>query len=1130
MKNLITFSVEKAITVFMVVIAVAVFGVVSFTRLTTDLFPSINVPFAIVVTPYPGATPQEVEQSVSIPLENAFQTTTNVQAVTSTSNENFSIVTLEFNQNTDMDSAVIEMRENINTILDGFPDAVGFPNIIRINPDLLPIMTFSVTFQDKDLAELTTWVEEDMRPRIERVPGVATFDVNGGFASDLRITLDQAALDTVNQAIKDAFEPFGDVPDILLDQDTVTQLIQAQNLGFPAGFVRLDGLDYLVRVGDPVGSLEALEQLVLFDVDVPFAQLPKVTLEDIATVEFVDANDRQYARVNGVDAISVTIQKSSAFAITEVTNAVNEVLEELQDENAELSVVVLLDQGEFIDQATGGVLNNLILGGILAVLVLLFFLRNIRVTFVVGIAIPVSLLFAIILIYLSGITLNIVSLGGLALGIGMLVDNSIVVIENIFRMKKEGASTKDAAIKGTTQVAGAITASTLTTIGVFAPIIFIEDFVREIFFQLALTIAFSLIASLVIALTFVPAVANRVIRVNKEKRTPFFDALKRVYRTVLKGFFKLKLVVIAGVLILFVVSLLAAISNGFEFFPPTDDGALNATITVPEDEIFVFETFTNDLEDIYERLAVLPDIDSIGITLGGGGFNLFGGGGGTTANVNIVLSDNRRLSTIQMRDEVARILSDEFGHLESSVFGNDGDAGFLVGSGVEILLQGPDLEVLREEALAITQGLEGIEGLRDVNPGFGRSTNDIKITVDKEVAIQQGLTVAQVLGIVANRLESPQRVTSILIDGASYDVFVFNEGQAPRETIASLDELRQLPVGMNPINEQPVLLSMVAEVSIVPGFASIQRLNGTRSLTITADVETGFNASLLAEDVQAMMDELTLPAGYQMTLQGESEEIAAAVNNLLLVGLLGIAIVYMIMASQFQSLIYPFIIMITIPLAFTGGLGVLYLANMPVSIVAILGLIILAGVVVNNGIVLVDYINQLRGEGYELREAIELAGETRLRPIFMTALTTILALTGLAFGFGEGAELTQPLALTAIGGLVYATFLTIFVVPIMYDLVTRRGRLIFGGFLAIVATVGALALNDLFGLLEAALFGGGMLLLSVVIIVWPFNRKKTTPTVIEETPNHQATPQPKKTPRQPDFEAILKRVEDHDDR
>ena len=1111
MKNLITFSVEKAITVFMVVIAVAVFGVVSFTRLTTDLFPSINIPFAIVVTPYPGATPEEVERAVTIPLENVFGTTTNVQSVSTTSNENFSLVTVEFTQNTDMDSAVIEMREGINAIVDSFPDAVGFPNIIRINPNLLPVMTFSVTYEGKSLEDLTTWVDTDLRPVIERVPGVATFDVSGGFESEIRITLDQSKINAINTTLREAFEPFGDVPDIALDKDTIQALINAQNFAFPAGFVRLDGLDYLVRVGDDIQSFEALSQLVLLDVDVPFATLPKVTLEDVATIEFIDANELQYSKVNGSDAITISLQKGSEFAITEVTNAVNAALASIEDDHNGLSVVMLLDQGEFIDQSTGSVIRNLILGGVLAILVLLFFLRNIRVTFVVGVAIPVSLLFAIILIYLSGITLNIVSLGGLALGIGLLVDNSIVVMENIFRLKRDGASNKEAAITGTHQIAGAIVASTLTTVGVFAPIIFIEDFVREIFLQLALTITFSLVASLVIALTFVPAVAHRIIRVEKEKDSKFLIGIKNVYRKTLLGFFKLRVFVLLGVLALFVLSVVGAVSNGFEFFPATDEGTLNGQIRFPQDEVFDFNRFSEDLDAVYARLSELEAIDSIGITLGGGGFGFFGGGGGTTANFNIVLKADRTQSTAQVRDVVADLLSTEFATYETTVFGTDSGPGFLVGSGVEILLQGPDLAVLREQAQRLTDRLEEIEGLRDVDPGFGRLTNDIKVTVDKEVAIQNGLTNAQVLGVVAQYLATPQRVTNVLIDGVRYDVFLFDEGQETRRSITDLSVLENLVVGMNPVSQQPVLLSTVAEVSIVPGFASISRLDGARSLRITADVETGFNASLLAGDVEAMMADFVLPPGYQMTLEGESQEVGSAVNNLLLVALLGIAIVYMIMASQFQSLIYPFIIMITIPLAFTGGFGVLYLAGFPVSVVALLGLIILAGIIVNNGIVLVDYTNQLRAQGLELKEAIIEAGQTRLRPIFMTALTTILALTGLALGIGEGAELTQPLALTSIGGLVYGTFLTIFVVPIMYDLVTRRGRLIFAGFLLMVGLLGGAIVFDLVGLFEGALTLGVGVALSALVLVSKFFMKPKT-----ETPEDTV-----------DFEALLARVREH---
>ena len=1042
MKNLIKFSVEKSITVFMVIIAVTIFGVVSFTRLTTDLFPSVNVPFAVVITPYPGATPEDVELNVTAPLETVFQTTTNILEVTTTSSENLSLVVLEFLPNTNMDSAVAEMRESLNTIENSLPDGIGYPSIIKLNPNSLPVYNFSLSYEGYDLETLTAWVEDVVQPRVERVPGVASFDVSGGYVKEIRIRLDQTAMDDYNNSLQAAFAALPQAPDFTLDEDYISNIIQAQNLAFPAGFVEIDGLSYLVRVGDDIDGLSALEDLVIVDFQLPGSSLEPLKLSDVASVAFEDAIGNQYSKVNGEDAISITIQKSSEFAITEVTSGVTEALEELQAEYSALEVTTLLNQGEVIDQSVNGVLSNLILGDVLAVIVLLIFLRNVRVTFVVGIAIPISLTFAIILIYLSDITLNVVSLGGLALGIGMLVDNSIVVIENIFRLKREGASKKEAVLQGTTQVAGAITASTLTTVGVFLPIIFIEDFIREIFLQLALTIAFSLVASLLIALTFVPAIASRVLKVKKSEDLDKPTWIKTVYRKILTVFMRFRFIVFTVVIGLFALSVIGSVSNGFEFFPATDEGTLTGTITVPEDEPLDFALFSEQLDTIIDEIAELDNVKSIGVTLGGGGFGFLGGNDTGSANINIVLAEDRDLTTSQMRDQVAEILN-KYDTLDNTVQGTENSTGFLVGSGVEILIQGPDLENLRQVSLDISSMLENTEGLRDIDDGLGRTAQEIKVTVDKEEAIKYNLTVAQVLGIVSQSLRTPEEVTTLSLAGELFTVKIFDELDTPTAQAENIESFESIIVSVDGMGN-PVTLSQVATIEEVSGFSSINRIDGARSVTVSAGVESDFNASLLAEDIQAMIDDYEAPAGFSITLQGESEEIAEAINTLLLAATLGIIIVYMIMASQFQSLKYPFIIMITIPLAFTGGLGILYVFGLPVSVVAILGLIVLAGVIVNNGIVLVDYINQLREEGYELKEAILHAGETRLRPIFMTALTTILALTGLAAGFGDGTELTQPLALTSIGGLVYGTFLTIFVVPIMYDSMTRHLRRILG--------------------------------------------------------------------------------------
>ncbi|MFP4286074.1 MAG: efflux RND transporter permease subunit [Candidatus Izemoplasmataceae bacterium] len=1091
MKGLINFSVQKAITVFMVVIAVSIFGVVSFTRLTTDLFPNVNVPFAVVITQYPGATPDEVESQVSVPLESVFQTTTNIEQVTSMSSENVSTVVLEFNASADMDSAIIEMRENLNLVLDTLPDEASNPIIIRLNPDLLPVMTFSVTYEGKDLQALTEWVDDELTPRIERVPGVASLSISGGYDSEIRVMLDQEAIDDYNNLIPDEM-------DFEIDKDVIEGLLTAQNFAFPAGFVKVEGVDYLVRVGDGISSFEEVENLVLFDLGFPGG---KLTLSDIATVTYAPANEQVYSKVNGENALTITIQKQSDFATTDVTEAINATLSEILSEDDQVGITTLLDQGEYIESATSSVVNNIIIGAALAIIILFIFLRSFRVTFIVGVAIPISLLFAVVLIYLSGITLNLVSLGGLALGIGMLVDNSIVVMENIFRLKKQGASNKEAAIKGTYQVAGAITASTLTTIGVFLPVMFIEDFIREIFYQLALTVTFSLIASLGIALTLVPSISTKVLNedetLDDTNETSSFSKIKAIYTKILEGFFKVKYVAIFAVLALFVGSIYLATSNGFEFFPASDEGTLNVTLEIDPNEPVTFDEFTESLDDLYEDLSAYDDIETVGISLGSGNFNLMQNST-DSANLNIVLKQDRTLSTQAMSDEITNILETNYSDFVFEITGTQGDISALTGSGIQLELKGPDLTVLREQADLLAAELDGIEGIEEIDKGFGRETQEIKITVDKDEAIKYGLTVGQILEFFGNYLSGPSAIGSVNINAHTYDITVYDEGETDREDINDLDSLRNLVVGqtLDPLDPQPVLLSDVAEVTVEPGFASINRVDGSRALTMDATLESGYNATLVSEDVAEVVEDYDLPTGYEINILGESEETMNALTNLLLAGVLAIAIVYMIMASQFQSLTYPFIIMITIPLAFTGGFMVLFMFDLPVSIVAVIGLIILAGVVVNNGIVLVDYINQLREEGYELKEAIYEAGRIRLRPIFMTALTTILALMGLALGLGEGSELIQPIGLTAVAGLIYATFLTIFIVPLMYDIVTRKGRYIFGAFFALSALAAAIY----FTLSSLALALGFYTLTIIIILLMIFlpKRKKEDKVTIND--------------------------------
>jgi len=1072
MRNLIKFSVEKAITVFMVVIAVIIFGVVSFNRLTTDLFPDVNIPYAVVVTTYPGASHEEVEQEVTVPLENILLTTTNIKEVQSVSQENFSMIILEFSPATRMDNAVVEMRESLNFVLDDLPENASNPNIIRLNPDMLPVMNFSVSYEGIDLAELTAWVNEELSPRVERVEGVASLNLRGGYDSEIRVMIDADALQAVNDEIDTALSELKDIlqaggqelpedfPDLTIDKNHIGNILNAQNFSFPAGFLNIENAAYLVRVGDGLEDIDTIRNLILFEFDAPMPQVnfPTVRIDDVATTDFVSARDQQYSKVNGSEAITISIQKGSEYATTNVTGGINDVLRQLSEEHEDFTVTILLDQGEYIEQSTGSVVNNLVIGGILAIIVLMIFLRSLRMTFIVGVAIPVSLLFAVVMIYLSGITLNIVSLGGLALGIGMLVDNSIVVIENIFRMKRDGASNKVAAIRGTHQVGGAIVASTLTTIGVFLPVMFIEDFIREIFYQLAMTITFSLVASLVIALTFVPAIANRIMKENGKTETVrtkgrSFEKIKNVYEKALRSVFRVKALVMVSVLLLFVAASTMAISRGFEFFPATDEGTLQATLEVRPDEPIDFTTISDRLDTLTDTLLDYDEVETVGITFGAGGAMSMGFGSigsQDTATVNIVLREDRERSTMEMRDVIVALLERDYDMFDTSVQGTEMDTAALIGSGIQVRLRGNDLDELRQEALDLATALEEIDGLRDIDAGLGRESREIRITVDKEEAIKYGLTVGGVLGFMAEYLSAPSVQTVVRMNGQNYNLYVYDDGEESRVTLPTLDALRETVVGQDYITEEPVTLADVASVEFEPGFPVINRFNGARSITVSADFMTGYNTTLVANEVEDFMTTHELPSGFDYQILGEDEAVMEAINTLILVGALGILIVYMVMASQFQSFTYPFIIMTTIPLAFTGGFLILYVAGMPVSIVALIGLIILSGVVVNNGIVLVDYINQLRARNMKLTDAIVEAGRTRIRPIFMTALTTILALSAMAIGIGQGDELMQPMALTAIGGLVYATFLTIFIVPIMYYGMTKYGRYIFGGLIVLV--------------------------------------------------------------------------------
>jgi len=998
--------------------------------------------------------------------------------------------------------------------------AVGSPVIIKINPDMMPIIQLSLSKGDLDLNELTLYLYDDVLPEIERIPGVASVSVTGAYESEVQVIINETDLATENakitilnaqiEAMFLAINPEAtDIPQIpLLDRDMVSDILLAQNFEYPLGYAEIENDDenpdgtYLVRVGDEFDSASDISDLVVFG----FPGMPaflidgfEITVSDIASVTYENANEQEYSKVNGDNAISISIQKSSEYATTDVTDAVSEVLASITETDIDTQFTVLLNQGDYIKLATGSVVDNLLWGALLAILVLIIFLRSARATLIVALSIPISLMFAIILIYFSGITLNIVSLGGLALGIGMLVDNSIVVMENIFRYKKQGMSNRDAAIAGTKQVSGAIFASTITTISVFVPVLFIEGFIREIFLEMALTIAYSLTASLVIALTLVPAISSKIlkedskVKVGEEKG---INKVKQFYEKAFKSAFRFKYIILALVVVLMSGSIWLSLTNGFEYFPSSDEGQLTISITNPTDDALNTDDFFIVLDELTDDILEIEDVDVVGMTLGSMASSMFGMTSTNVASASVVLKDNRTLTTREIMASLDDLISTDYSEIDYEISGAQQQAAMLTGSGYQVLIKGNDLDTLKQEAEDLAAAIRLIDGVSEVDDGIGIPADEIKITVRKEDAIEYGYLTAIVGGMIAEMLSGEEVTTTITEDGTIYDVYVYGSAVNSSNITYTVEQIENLVIGQDLYNND-VTVSMVADVDIVEGFKSISHSNGIRSVTVSASYDPEFNSSFVASDIDVLMETYEMEAGYTFEIQGENEEIVEALTTLLIAMGLAIVLIFMIMASQFQSLSYPLIIMFTIPLAFTGGFLALFVTGMTVSVVSMIGFIILVGVVVNNGIVLVDYTNQLREKGMEIKEALLEAGKTRLRPIVMTAITTILALSTMALAFGTGAEMMQPMAVTTIGGLLYATVLTLLVVPIMYYLLTKHTKQVMSSlgiiFFGLATIIGYSFLTEWYIIVI------GVVAVALIVVNWVFNKsKKVVEWVVEQ--------------------------------
>ncbi len=1414
------FSVKKPMTVFVAVVLVLILGVMSFINMTTDLLPNMDLPYAVAYTTYIGASPEQVEQSVTKPMESALAATSGLKNITSVSQENVSIVVMEFEEGTGMDSAMIEMNAALDQLSGSLPDAAGSPILMKINPDLLPIMVLAVDSDSMARQELSEFTTSTVIPALERVDGVASVSGSGLLESQIRIELDQSRIDALNEkvltaidgsladaekqlkatrkqitegkkkleeqsgtayaqlvaaagqlsgikdqttigstlnsaevkalqavldqydamvklqkdyndaesiarafgaadyaklqllqttrttlranlkaaenslkaadaalkelgssdedalqkeldaaeaqqaaaqaaynaavdsapkrleedagwqelqkreadkqaeiaklkqqlkekpndaklqaeldtakaalaaietektayinrndpetvkanealtaaqnsvtraegrletyrqsaaakaeaektiaentkkieentaAIKELFleeengekwieshdkvqDDYGTIAELnaaisalepripelkkeletakasqkeldaalseldkaqsqletgklelsqqlilatvqlqqaeqalneaeeqfrqqrdaaykaagldgILTQSAVSQLFMAQNFSMPAGYIQSADGRLALKVGDKFADLQELENWVLFDYSV--GDVGQIRLSDIADIRLADNAEELYAKINGNDGVLLTVQKSSVASTSGACRNLYDTMERLEEKYEGLHLTALSDQGQYIDLVIRSVLQNLLFGALLATAILLLFLRDLRPTVIVAFSIPISLLFAVVLMYFTGVTLNIISLSGLALGVGMLVDNSIVAIENIYRLRQLGYNAATAAVHGCRQIAGAITASTLTTVCVFVPILFTGGLTRQIFADMGLTIAYSLGASLLVALTLVPALSGKLLTGDAAGKKPnrLLSRMMESYEKLLRLVLRHKAPVLLGAVALLIVSGLLAVGMGTAFMPEMDSPQVSVSIEMPEDATTAQGREMCDT--VIDRILSVDGVDTVGAMEGK---TMMGGG---DLSLYVLLQQKRSGSSQQIAKEIEAACTD----LDCTVTANGStmDMSMMTGgSGIRLAVTGDDMDTLRSAAAELARAVSAVEGVASVSDGQEENSTEVRITVDKAKAAEYNLTVAQVYQQVAAAVLSQTTATDITVNGSDLPVVVVPDDRdiTTRETLEELEL-----TGTKNQQDCEVRLSEIAAVTEAASSAAIHRENQSRTVTVTAQIADGYNIGLVSREVEKLLADYQMPEGCSYAFEGENEMIRSTMGDLALMIALAVALIYLIMAAQFQSLLSPFIVLFTIPLAFTGGLLGLWITGKELSVIAMLGFLMLAGVVVNNGIVFVDYVNQLRLEGRERTEALVQTGRDRIRPILMTALTTIFGLVTMALGLGSGGDMLQPLAIVTIGGLAYATLLTLFIVPAVYDIFLKK--------------------------------------------------------------------------------------------
>lgn len=1009
------FSIKRPVFTIVIMLLVIILGAVSFFKIPVTLIPELNPPIGVVVTNYQGASPTEVSEKVTKPLEANLSTLPGIKSIQSSSQEGSNFILLEFDWSTDMDDVQADIMQRID--LTPIPEDSNPPRFLKFDPAQFPVLQLSL--RATEAGEDVRILAEKLETELLQTEGVANVNISGSLIEEINVALNPKSLEEKG-----------------LQQSDIVQLIQANNISLPGEAIETeDGRNLTTRVLSTLTSVEDIQNLV---VTVNPLDGENITIGDVAEVTLGERERSSETRANEEPAVLLSALQESGANTADVSSAFQKRLDELLEEErfADVEADILFDQGDYVQLAVGNIGQTLVFGGIFAMLVLFFFLRGIKSPIIIGVAIPYSVIVTFVLMYFSDFALNIMTLGALALGIGMLVDNAIVVIENIERHLAMGKTSRQAASDGAKEVSTAIIASTLTTIAVFVPVIFITGLIGEIFTEFALTISFSLFASLAVALTVIPMLASRMLskpKGNIEARKRRSKGLKKFERSI-KWALAHRLAVMLAALVLLGVGALGILQVGTEFLPATDEGFVSVSVEL---ENGASRTATDEVvNQIEEELKKEKDVDVYVSLIG---TTQQGQSQGTSATntaeiyVKMVPLEERERSVFDFVDEVQPRVLQTIGDQAEVSFNLQTAAGSTPNT-LTFTVTDTDKARLDKAVGRLSEEIRKLPDVTELTSDREETIDELQMVINKESATEYGLAPVQIAQAVNNATRGVLASQLLAENDEVYSVYV----EFDDEYKNSVEKLRTLKL-RTPAGKF-VELQKLADISIEQGPVSIQRVDQAESISITLKHKSDVSLGDMSDKVDKVIEGLNLDENTIITFGGDRELFESAINDMLLAVILAVVLVYIVMAAQFESFKYPFVIMFTVPLMFIGVAIALFVTQTPVSITAVIGLLVLVGIVVNNGIVLVDYINQRKAAGLDSYEAIIVSVKDRLRPILMTALTTILGLVPLAIGIGEGTEINQPMAITVIGGMISSTFLSLYIVPIMYSLFDRKTR------------------------------------------------------------------------------------------